>query len=260
MKYTYSDEEDEGYSDATTSRRSTRNTGTHTPAEGPTVTLSGRQVKSRHGGVYGESMLSGMHTPAVTVGGFDGTNEEPEDGEDVAGRPRRAAAKASVSSWAAQKSHIEGYNSVDEMDSEEEDASEQDYDDDEEEDDHVSLESDVENPDDLPDADEDMSDAVDEKPTLVIKLPVKTPTPERKVMIKLRLTPEPSKPAPNTVDQSQDTSGPGSHDQSTNSSAQPIDAPIASSTPVPTSPLAFRGSPEKPRPFPAAIDVGSGGI
>ena len=86
MKYTYSDEEDEGYSDATSTRRSTRNTGTHTPAEpsGPTVTLSGRQVKSRHGGAYGESLLSGA--PAIAVGGFDGTSEEPEIGAEAGGR------------------------------------------------------------------------------------------------------------------------------------------------------------------------------
>jgi hypothetical protein len=86
MKYTYSDEEDEGYSDATSTRRSTRNTGTHTPAEpsGPTVTLSGRQVKSRLGGAYGESLLSGA--PAITAGGFDGTSEEPEGEEGTGGK------------------------------------------------------------------------------------------------------------------------------------------------------------------------------
>jgi hypothetical protein len=86
MKYTYSDEEDEGYSDATSARRSARNTGTHTPAEpsGPTVTLSGRQVKSRLGGAYGESLLSGA--PAITAGGFDGTSEEPEGEEGAGGK------------------------------------------------------------------------------------------------------------------------------------------------------------------------------
>lgn len=57
MKYSYSDEEDEG-SDFSGARRSTRNSGISTPAEaGPTVTQSGRQVKSRIGGMYGETML-----------------------------------------------------------------------------------------------------------------------------------------------------------------------------------------------------------
>jgi hypothetical protein len=53
MRYTYSDDEDG--SDGLSSRRSTR---ISTPLEaGPTVTASGRQVKSRLGGMYGESML-----------------------------------------------------------------------------------------------------------------------------------------------------------------------------------------------------------
>lgn len=57
MKYSYSDDEDEG-SDFSGVRRSTRNSGISTPADsGPTVTQSGRQVKSRIGGMYGEAML-----------------------------------------------------------------------------------------------------------------------------------------------------------------------------------------------------------
>jgi hypothetical protein len=212
-------------------------------------------------------MLSGTHTPAVTVGGFDGTSEEPEDGEEIAGRPRRAAASKIIGNgWTAKKAHIEGYNSVDEMDSEEDDASEQDYGDDEEEDDHISLESDVEDPDDLPDVDEEMSDGADEKQSLVVKLPVKTPTPERKVMIKLRLTPEPLQPAgllaAITGDHSQVTSAASKAELKESSSsppAKPIDVPAAPATQAPPSPLAFRGSPEKPRPFPPSIDVGFGG-
>ena len=200
MKYTYSDDEDEAYSDATTSRRSTRNTGTHTPAEGlggPTVTLSGRQVKSRKGGAYGESMLSGTQTPAIAVGGFDGACEEPEHDESsgARSRPRRAAAgNRGLSGWASKGRHIEGYNSVDEMDDDDEDdASEHDYGDDEDEDgdDNVPLESDVDDQDDLTDVDDDLEDtAEDEKKTLIIKLPVKTPSPERKFGIKVSLTPE----------------------------------------------------------------------
>jgi hypothetical protein len=56
MKYTFSDEEDA--SDEMSSKRSARDSGFSTPLEaGPTVTASGRQVKSRVGGMYGESML-----------------------------------------------------------------------------------------------------------------------------------------------------------------------------------------------------------
>ncbi|KAK2628654.1 hypothetical protein QTJ16_001757 [Diplocarpon rosae] len=189
MKYTYSDEEDEIYSDSTTARRSTRNTGTHTPAEpsGPTITQSGRQVKSRHGGAYGESMLSG--TGGVTIGGFDGVGDEPSHDESSGGRPPRRAAATNASTKARTGLHFEGYNDVDEMTSEEEgDASEQDYGDDEEE--EVPLESDVEDQDDLYDRDEHDEIHDREPKKLIVKLPIKTPTPEKKTTIKLKFSPE----------------------------------------------------------------------
>lgn len=299
MKYTYSDEEDEGYSDATTSRRSTRNTGTHTPAEGlaPTVTLSGRQVKARQGGAYGESALSGTHTPAVALGGYDGPSDEPEHPEheeDGGGRPRRAAAAnaggkgSGVSKGGA---HIEGYNSVDEMnDSDEDDASEQDYGDDEEEDDHVSLESDKDE-DDLTDEEDELDDGLEMKQSLVVKLQVKTPTPERKTMINLRVSPEKdlakpvnSQPAVtgdqgNGASSSAGSEGVLSKDsaRASTSTSEPPQAPASSSVAVPTtsppkspsnaiqatplSPLAFRGSPDKPpHAFPLpSIKLGYGG-
>ena len=297
-KYTYSDEEDdyEGYSDATTSRRSTRNTGTHTPAEAPvpTVTQSGRQVKARQGGAYGESILSGAHTAPVTLGGYEGTSEEPEQTDG--GRPRRAAAAtANTKVWGSKGgAHIEGYNSVDEMDSDEEDASEQDYGDDEEEDDHVSLESDKDD-DEVGDEDEDMDDD-NEKKSLVIKLPVKTPTPERKINIKFRASATPEKDQvminPNmagnqnepksTAPAISDTGSPATVDTAINKenaeplasaelshtapevSAVPINIPPKSpSNPVQAtlSPLALRGSPDKPpQRFPQpSIGVGYGG-
>lgn len=308
MKYTYSDEEDEGYSDATTSRRSTRNTGTHTPAEGlvPTVTQSGRQVKARQGGTYGESILSGTHTPAVTLGSYNGTSEEPEQEDGATIRPRRAAAAtATTQGWGSKGgAHIEGYNSVDEMnDSDEDDASEQDYGDDEEEDDHLSLESDKDE-DEMTDEEEEM-DGEDEKKSLVIKLPVKTPTPERKTMIKLCVTPEKDQIKPVNFNRNaagdQDkpistapamsctglsttvASVPGdinnentkplvstaerSHMAPVASEASAISAGVSQkslSDPVqatPLSPLAFRGSPEKPpQRFPQpSINVGYGG-
>ncbi|KAL8855149.1 MAG: hypothetical protein Q9221_000055 [Calogaya cf. arnoldii] len=81
IKYTYSDEEDVG-SDALSTRRSNRQSGVSTPAEPtrPTVTASGRQVKSRYGGAYGETILSGQHENgrAVSVGGGDGTADAEE--------------------------------------------------------------------------------------------------------------------------------------------------------------------------------------
>jgi hypothetical protein len=64
MRYTYDEDDDEDSSEGLDTRRSTRNSGAMTPADnaGPTVTLSGRQVRSRLGGVYGESLLSGQNT------------------------------------------------------------------------------------------------------------------------------------------------------------------------------------------------------
>jgi hypothetical protein len=294
MKYTYSDEEDENYSDVTTSRRSTRNTGTHTPAEGlaPTVTLSGRQVKARQGGAYGESILSGTHTPAVALERYVGTSEEPEQAEGTTSRPRRAAAaNAGANAWSSKGgAHIPGYNSVDEMnDSDEDDASEQDYGDDEEEE-QLSLESDN-GDDDLTEAEEDLLHDVDEKKSLLIKLPVKTPTPEKKIVIKLRVTPE--KDVMKPVNFNGDVVGGNDNHTSTapalngigpSTTLDPVvghtgskqakisEASIIASESaaksasnsvqgIPISPLALRGSPEKPpQTFPqSSVCVGQGG-
>lgn len=295
IKYTYSDDEDDIYSDATTSRRSNRNTGTHTPAEGlgPTVTLSGRQVRSRQGGVYGESILSGTHTPAVSIGNFDGTSEEPEGVENASGRPRRAAAGGrEVNGYGRGGAHIEGYNSVDEMDSDEGDASEQDYGDDEDEEEHVLLESDVDDQDDFTDGEDELLEEVKNK-SLVVKLPMKTPTPEKKNKAQLlpEAEPEPLQPIglPSTVN--------SGHRQSDSATLQPsslnTDTNVANTTqsnssfatmstapslltqssterddgpaeslfdPTPPSPLALRGSPEKPQTFTPSINVGYGGV
>jgi hypothetical protein len=329
MKYTYSEEEDEGYSDATTSRRSTRNTRAHTPAEGlPTVTQSGRQVKARQGGAYGESILSGAQGPAVTVGGYDDASDELENAAeaDDGGRPRRAVAANSTNGRAPKGGrHIDGYNQVDEMTSSEEDnASEQDYggklifilfcymihllyfflgelgaselsqeprqlrsfqvlyvfvtstmlirlvDDEEEED--VVLASDVDDQDELTDADEDEEMEDGEKKSLVVKLPVKTPTPERKTFIKLRVTPEKDTskspsffstatgPVDSSMPQGKENAQPapvslGAPETIKRSSTPPL-APAPSAS---RSPLAFRGSPEKPNPYQPSIDVGYGG-
>jgi hypothetical protein len=203
------------------------------------------------------------------------------------GRPRRAAAtNHGLNGWGAKGGrHIEGYNNVDEMTSDDEDdASEQDYGDDEEEDEHVSLASDVDDPDDLTDVDEDEEVDDGEKKHLIVKLPVKTPTPERKTTIKLRMSPDKdSKPlglAPNTNQgqaststvqpessavEAKENTKPASSPASNQISAHPYGTPakpmnIPPKSPPhqnPMSPLAFRGSPEKPSsPFPKSIDVG----
>ncbi|KAL9001606.1 MAG: hypothetical protein Q9188_005425 [Gyalolechia gomerana] len=81
IKYTFSDEEDGG-SDAQSTRQSNRQSGLSTPAEParPTVTASGRHVKSRHGGAYGEIMANIQYDQeqAPSVGGLDRTGDDDE--------------------------------------------------------------------------------------------------------------------------------------------------------------------------------------
>ncbi|KAI4148853.1 MAG: hypothetical protein LQ341_001466 [Variospora aurantia] len=81
IKYTFSDEE-EGGSDALSTRRSNRHSGLSTPAEParPTVTASGRQVRSRHGGTYGETILAEQRDrgPNSSLGGVNGTEDDGE--------------------------------------------------------------------------------------------------------------------------------------------------------------------------------------
>ncbi|KAH0544421.1 hypothetical protein FGG08_001448 [Glutinoglossum americanum] len=123
IKYTYSTDDEDG-SEGPTTRRSTRHSGLSTPAEpGPTFTASGRQVRSRVGGVYGETILSGHNTGRTTpaFGTADGSASGDEQVETIAaGRPRRSGLRKEVNGWTKGGDHIAGYNSVDEMDDEEE--------------------------------------------------------------------------------------------------------------------------------------------
>lgn len=120
MRYTYSDEEDGG-SDAPSIRQSNRQSGMSTPGEpaGPTFTASGRQVRSRHGGAYGEATLSGRHETGEQSAisgqnGAEGENQEPASG----GRSRRATQLRGVYAKTRPRKYIDGYNSVDEMEDE----------------------------------------------------------------------------------------------------------------------------------------------
>jgi hypothetical protein len=177
------------------------------------------------------------------------------------------------------------------MDSDEGDASEQDYGDDEEEEEHVLLESDVDDQDDFTDEEDELLEEVKKK-SLVVKLPVKTPTPEKqnKAQPLPAAEQEPLQPIsfPSTVN-----SGPSQSDSATlqpsslnsgtdaASTAPPTSSFATMSTapslltesstdrdsappkslfdPAPPSPLALRGSPEKPQTFTPSINVGYGG-
>lgn len=84
LKYTYSDDEDFFFDGLPSTRRSTRNSSAaDTPAEptGPRFTASGRQIRSRTGGMYGESLLITQRK--------DNAVSSPQHSEGDAGRPRR---------------------------------------------------------------------------------------------------------------------------------------------------------------------------
>ena len=157
-RYTYSDEEDGG-SDALSVRRSHRQSGISTPAElsGPTFTASGRQVKSRYGGTYGETMLSGQQdgTEHPRTGEID-PGEDDENAPRSRGRPRRAAQQYRAKAKAFSRKHTEGYDSLESMDDESDATStgnEWDGGDEDEPDDNIDDEDE--------DEDIDMSDALE---------------------------------------------------------------------------------------------------
>ncbi|KAJ5735943.1 uncharacterized protein N7483_001068 [Penicillium malachiteum] len=78
LKYTYSEDEDM-FSDDQSTRRSARNASSNVaPAESRTrFTASGRQVRSRAGGLYGEALLSGQR-------------EDSDEEEEDTTRPQRS--------------------------------------------------------------------------------------------------------------------------------------------------------------------------
>ena len=160
IRYTYSDEGEED-SDAISNRRSNRQSGISTPAEptGPVVTFSGRQVKSRLGGEYGESRLSNVHTNGALANGQ--SDEISEDNEGSGGRTRSTGLRGGANPSSRPKKHIDGYNDVDDMD-EESDAAETENswnsaENDDEVDEHVPNAI-----DDADDADDDMDVSVDD--------------------------------------------------------------------------------------------------
>jgi len=165
MKYTFSEDEDEG-SDATSTRRSIRQSARSTSAapSGPTYTASGRQVISRFGISYGD------HNKPQE--GKDSMKDSPERSKDLGtpqlhdGRPKRSS-RAQVSDF-QKRNHSVGYDSIDGVDYEGEAASS--------EEEWGGDDNDIEGKLDADDADEAMSDhgskdsLLDEDRKLVVKL------------------------------------------------------------------------------------------
>ncbi|KAI0533403.1 hypothetical protein GGR58DRAFT_115688 [Xylaria digitata] len=169
MKYTYSDDED-FYSDSTT-RRSTRNTGTHTPAEptGPVTTASGRQIKAPSRMTVDAS--NNIVTTSPTRETEDTQSKETLVGPG--GRPRRSAAvHHGTNGWAPSKK--KGYSSVDEEMEDDEDDSEPDLGDDEEDDHIPDADSEEEEDEDDDEFNEDEAmvddDLDDGSKSMVVKL------------------------------------------------------------------------------------------
>lgn len=152
LRYTYDQDDDFDSDDAPVRRSGRQSARDSSPMHaGPTVTASGRQVRSRATGTYGETLHSGQTTDRAS----------PATGEyirsDVSEEPRQGR-----STRAGNRSHLNR-----EMDSEEEDdATSWDGGDEEEEPDQMDLDDD-EDDDDLADQ---SSDEEQEPQSLVVTL------------------------------------------------------------------------------------------
>lgn len=272
MKYTYSDDEDI-FTDSTT-WRSARNTGTHTPVEtGPVTTSSGRQIRAP----TRLNPATGSSAPGSVQGDLSEVDKESSVGPT--GRPRRSAAVNHGTSGWAGTSNGSRRNTADDS----EDESEAEFGDDEEDvDEHVPEESEDEDEFDEDEAmiDDDLDDSAR---SLVVKLSVTPP--------KLRNALAPNAQANNKLPTPSSEKG----GDKTQTPAAPLvemeDAPAAESktkeaagkevepaagvSPAPdtqfadrqaatpaaihVTPLAFRGSPEKQhvQPVPRPLDIGT---
>lgn len=169
MKYTYSDDEGDFYSDST-NRRSARDARNPTPAKlsGPVVTASGRQIRApTRLNANSDAASNGETSAAPSVCG-DAEGDVEMDGASFGptGRPRRSAAvHHSMNGWASKRKGS-AYDT-----DEEEEASEQDLGDEEEE--HVPDDSDEDEDEfDQPDFDdEDLTDSA--KDNHLFRFPLK---------------------------------------------------------------------------------------
>ena len=180
MKYTFSDEE-EGGSDAPSTRRSNRYSGASTPAEaaGPIFTASGRQVRSRHGGAYGETMLD-SHQDSQGPSAAKAYNGQGEaDGVGAATRGRtRGTSRNGVGRSVKSGNHMNGLDALDAMDDESDATSSGEEwdggndDDDDEVDEHLGEEESHEDTDlsDDNDSDEPDENGTDCQGSLIVSL------------------------------------------------------------------------------------------
>lgn len=272
MRYTY-EEGDDGDSDDTSTRRSTRNQSSRsTPFEaGPTYTASGRQIKQPRVGEYGESLLSGNVMNADELGtDFDNSSRGGREGSDetdpirAGGRTtrNRGARLPTNGSNLRKRKHIDGYNSIDEM-SEEDGASGDDWDSDKnDEDEHMPDAADVSDAQEASEDEDDSEDDGDASRSLIVTLKLK----------KTSLAPSKDTPPTSPPTPGQDTTN-GAHNDTVVESApslgtpsqhvepSKVEAPL-SAAPQVTAPITSNGSTdikmEQP-PAPATNGASSNG-
>ncbi|KAF2158230.1 hypothetical protein K461DRAFT_251531 [Myriangium duriaei CBS 260.36] len=122
MRYTFDDDEDFDESDFSV-RRSGRHSDRSTPAEarGPVVTASGRHVRSREGGMYGESLLSGQSNTADTPTTNDNDGSEASGPAGATARASRQAARNGIADGLRKRKFNEIYNGADQMSDDDDD-------------------------------------------------------------------------------------------------------------------------------------------
>ena len=153
IKYTFSDEE-EGASDAPSTRRSNRQSGLSSPAElnKPIFTNSGRQIRSRSGNAAGDSVVTGQpRIPELPTNGASDSIMDVGEESRVAGRTRQSDLRHALPNESRPRKHIEGYNVLDEMEYESDASStEEDWDgvDDDDIDGNIADDDDEEDDDD----------------------------------------------------------------------------------------------------------------
>ncbi|KAL6160244.1 hypothetical protein ACJQWK_09260 [Exserohilum turcicum] len=164
QRYTF-DEEEDFDSDNLSVRRSGRQSGRDTPAapSGPTITASGRQVRSRATGAYGEKLHSGQVAdhPSPATGDYIRSDISEERQSGHGGRATRAANRGTTNGRVLNRT----------LDSEDdEDATSWDGGDDEEDEaDQIDLD------DDDDDGAADASSEEDEEPSLMVTLRYRKP-------------------------------------------------------------------------------------
>lgn len=156
LKYTYSDEEELSSDEQPSTRRSNRNAApaeASTESRRPRFTASGRQIRSRAAGLYGEAPLYGQR---------DGADDDEFDDEEEVSRPQRTRTSIHPNGYS-------GYDAEDLEDASEAHSSANDsgnewrgVDDD--------LENDLEGNDEENEASGEESDGVEEPESLVVQL------------------------------------------------------------------------------------------